>query len=465
MSNTYDYDLIVVGAGPGGYVSAILASQYGLRTAVVEQDKAGGVCLNVGCIPSKSLIHQAEQFRTVHALEGMGLTVDRGGLDYGRVLARSREAAETLRTGVLHLLGKNGVELVRGKGRVAGAHEVAVESGGRLSGKHVLLATGSRPLEFPGLPFDEERVLSSTGALMLRELPSKAAIIGSGYIGMELAHVWNAFGVDVHVVELLDAVLPVEDREAAAVVRRQFESRGVRFYTGTRASGADVHAEGARLALVRTEGEEITLDADLVLVAVGRRANSEDLGLEQAGVGVDARGFIEVGDFYRTDCPSVYAVGDVVGPPQLAHAASREGEAAVRHMCGHETEARLDPDRIPCAIYCEPQLARFGYTEERAREEGVEYSKAVFPYRGCGKAVAIGRPEGMVKVLYEPDTGDMIGAHVVGAEATELIHELLLAKTAELLPEDIAAMVHAHPTFSESLAEVARGMLGSPVHV
>ena len=465
MSQTYEYDLVVVGAGPGGYVGAIVAAQHGLRTAVVEQDKAGGVCLNLGCIPSKSLIHQAEVFRSIAGLEAMGVSVDRAGFDYGRVFARSREAADTLREGVLHLLRKNGVELVRGKGSLASEHEIAVEGGGRVSATHVLLATGSRPFELPGLAFDEERVLSSTGALMLRELPGTAAIVGSGYVGMELAHVWNAFGTEVHVVELLDNVLPLEDREAAGVVRAAFEARGVHFYTGTRASAVERRDGGVRLTLDTADEGQERLDADVVLVAAGRVPNSEGLGLETVGVAVDTKGFIEVGDFGRTACGGVYAVGDVTGPPLLAHVASREAEIAVAHLGGRESEPRVDPDLVPCAVYCEPQLARFGYTEERATAEGVRFRKSVFPYRGCGKAVALGKVEGMVKVLHDPETGEFLGAHVVGAEATEIIHELLLAKGAELLPEDIASVIHAHPTLSESLAEAVRGMLGSPVHI
>lgn len=465
MSQTFEHDLVVVGTGPGGYVSAIAAAQRGLRTAVVEQDKAGGVCLNVGCIPSKSLIHQAGVFGSISGLESMGVSVDRSGFDYSRVFARSREAADTLRQGVEHLLRKNGVELIRGRGRLASEHEVVVEGGGRLTAGHILLATGSRPLELPGLAFDEERVLSSTGALMLQHVPATVAVVGSGYVGMELAHVWHAFGADVRVVELLDHVLPLEDREVASVVRAGFEARGVRFYTGSRASGVERHGGGVRLTLSAEGAGEDALEADVVLVAVGRVPNSEDLGLEAVGAATDSKGFIEVGDFGRTACDSVYAVGDVTGPPQLAHVASREGEIAVAHICGQESEARVDPERVPCAIYCEPQLARFGYTEERATAAGVRFHKTVFPYRACGKAVALGKTEGMVKVLHDPDTGELLGAHIVGAEATEIIHELLLAKSAELLPEDIASMIHAHPTLSESLAETARGMLGSPIHV
>ena len=461
----HEYDLVVVGAGPGGYVGAIRAAQLGLRTAIVERDRVGGVCLNVGCIPSKSLIHQAGRFGAIAALERMGLRVDRSEFDYGRVLAESRHTAEALHDGVLHLLKKNGVELVRGTAQLTEPHEVSIDGKTTLSASHVLLATGSRPLELPQFPFEQSRILSSTDALMLEELPPRVAIVGSGYIGIEFAHIWNSFGVSVHVVELLDRVLPAEDSETADVIRQAFERRGICFSTGTTADASTERGDALVLTLSGKDGATTELEVDLALVAVGRRANTDGLGLDTVGIAIDARGFVSVQDYYETDVPSVCAVGDLIGPPQLAHAASREAEIAVAHMAGQPTEARLDPDQVPCAVYCEPQLARFGYTEDRAQAEGVAYRKSVFPFRGVGKAVAGQCTEGFVKVLTAPETDEILGAHVVGSEATELIHELLLAKTAELLPEDIGHMIHAHPTLSEALREAMEAVSGRAIHI
>ncbi len=465
MPDMNEFDVVVIGAGPGGYVAAIRAAQEGLHTAVVERDRLGGVCLNVGCIPSKSLIHHADQFRAIPGLENMGLTVDRSGFSYDSVFADSRDTAETLSKGVGYLLKKNGVETISGTAQLRGDGRIAVDGDREIVARNTIIATGSRPLELPTFPFDEQHVLSSTGALMLQQLPTRAAIIGSGYIGMEFAHIWNAFGVDVHVIELLDNVLPAEDCESVAILRSEFESRGVAFYTATRAESMDKRDDGIRIALRDGKGVASELQVDTALVAVGRLPNSSGLGLESADIAVDERGFITTGDFYETTATDIYAIGDVAGPPLLAHAASREAEIAVNHIAGEHTLARIDLNAVPCAIYCEPQLARFGRSEEQLRTDGVKYTKAVFPFRGIGKAVAVGRTEGQVKLLSDPDTGELLGAHIVGPEATELIHELLLAKSSELLPEDISAMIHAHPTLSEALKEAADAAFGQAVHI
>jgi len=459
----YDYDLIVIGAGPGGYVAAIRASQLGLNVAVVEKDKVGGVCLNIGCIPSKALIHQADVFRGLTEAEELGVAVDRSGFDYANVFRKSREAAEALGKGVQHLLKKNKVDLIAGTARLTGPHDIALEGGKALSAANILIATGSRPRELPGLAFDETRILSSTGALMQETLPGKALIVGSGAIGMEFAYVWNAFGVDVHVVELLDQVLPLEDAETATVVRKELERRGVAFSTGSKAAGVTDTNAGLEVTIESNSGEQRLVTVDRALVAVGRMPNTEGLGLSDVGVETD-RGFIRTGDFYETTVAGVYAIGDVIGAPLLAHVASREGEIAVEHIAGHAVESRIDLLAVPGATYCEPQIGSFGYNERTAKEAGVNYKTATFPYRGAGKSVAVGRSEGLVKVLVDPETGELLGGHVVGADATEMIHELLLAKTAELLPEDITTMIHAHPTLSETVLEVMRGTFGKPIH-
>jgi dihydrolipoamide dehydrogenase len=466
MAN-YDFDLVVLGAGPGGYVAGIRAAQLGLKAAVVEKDKPGGVCLNIGCIPSKALIHQAELVRSTRELSEIGVKVDLTGLDYGKVFAASRRAADTLSRGVGFLLKKNKVELIAGAGVIKSPHEIAVAGGRTVSGKNLLVATGSRPRAIPGFEFDEKKVLSSNGALMLEKLPKRICILGGGAIGVEFAHIMNAFGVEVHLVEMLDQLLPLEDAEVVDVLARSFKKRGIKAYVSTKATGWKAGKAGLKASLEGKEGAK-ELEVDQILVVVGRMPNTEGIGLEALGIKTE-KGFIPVGDFYQTSLAGVYAVGDVIATPMLAHVASKEGEIAAEHMAGRAegraVPARLDPNSIPGAVYCEPQVASFGYTEKRAGEAGLSFVKATFPYRGAGKSVAIGRTEGLVKLLVEKETREILGAHVVGAEATELIHEILLARSAELLPEDIAGMIHAHPTLSEAVMEAARTAEGWAIHV
>lgn len=459
-----DFDLIVIGAGPGGYVAAIRAAQLGLKAAVVERDRVGGVCLNVGCIPSKSLIRQAELVRSIPGLEALGAKVDRSGIDYARAQEKSRKAADTLSRGVQFLLKKNGVELIAGEATIAGPNAVAVGKA-TLTARSIVVATGSRPREIPGFPFDGEVVLSSTDALMLRALPRRMLVLGGGAIGVEFSHVFNAFGVEVHLVEMMDRILPLEDAGTVAVLDRALRRRGVSIATSTKAVGMERHAGGARVTLEDGSGARSTVEADQVIVVTGRVPNTAGLGLERLGVALD-RGFVPVGDGYRTKVPSVFAVGDVVGStPLLAHVASREGEIAAEHAAGHPGQPRLDPLAIPSGVYAEPQVASFGLTEEKAKETGRAYQAVVFPYRGAGKSVAVGETEGQVKLLFDPASREIVGAHVVGAEATELIHELLLARAAELLPADVADMIHAHPTLSEALMEAAKMAEGRVINI
>lgn len=459
------YDLVVIGGGPGGYVGAIRASQLGLKVALVEADKLGGVCLNIGCIPSKSLIHQANEFATIPHLAKMGITVDTGGFDYRTVFKASRVAADTLSKGVAFLMKKNKIDVVTGYGRIDGPGEVRVNNGEqRLKSRFILLATGSQPRIIPGFEFDGKQVLSSNDSLMQERLPSSTLILGAGAIGMEFAHIYNAFGVDVTVVEMLDSVLPLEDREMASVVAKSFSKRGIKLRTATKALSVEKSEKGCAVVLEKPDGVQETVSVEQVLVVVGRVPNTEDIGLEKVGIASE-KGFVIVGDFYRTSARGIYAIGDIVPSPMLAHVASKEAEIAVEHMAGKEPpQPRLAPDCIPGAVYCEPQIAGFGLTQERAARNSVAFAKATFPYRGAGKSVAIGRSEGMVKVLYNPESKEILGCHVVGAEATELVHELLLARTAELLPQDIAGMVHAHPTLSEAVMEAMRTVEGWPIH-
>lgn len=458
-----EYDLLIIGAGPGGYVSAIRASQLGLKVAIVEKEAPGGVCLNWGCIPSKALIHQGEIVRYVDDLKKMGVSIDMSGLDYSKIHKKSRDAASKLSKGVQALLKKNKVEYIKGTAVFSGAHEVTVDGEKKISAKNVLIATGSRSREIPGFEFDGKKVLSSRDILGMTTLPKKLVILGAGAIGMEFAYVMSSFGVEVTVVEMLDQILPLEDSEAVDVISKAFKRYGVTTLTGTKAKSLDKSGKGIKLTVEDGQGKEDTLSADIILVAVGRAPNTEGIGLEQIGVTTE-RGFITVGDYYQTSVPGVYAIGDVVASPLLAHVASKEGEIAVEHIAGLAPEPRIDPLSIPSAVYCEPEIGSFGYTEKRAKEEGIDYEASVFPYRGAGKSVAVEKSEGLVKIIVKKGTREIIGSHVVGYNATELIHELLLAKNAELLPEDIATMVHAHPTLSEAVMEGARSSEGWAIH-
>ena len=458
----YNYDLVVIGSGPGGYVAAIRATQLGMSAAVIEKEKAGGVCLNVGCIPSKALIHQAEIYGYRKDLKELGIKLDESQFDYSKVYKKSRQAADRLSKGVSGLLKKNTVEYLEGKATLKSQHEVEIDGGKTVSAKNILIATGSRPREMQGFEFDEKQVLSSTGALYLEKLPQKLIVLGGGYIGMEFAHVMSSFGVEVTVVEMLDRVLPLSDPEVVAVLEKDFKRRPVEILTGTKAEKLTKNKSGIKLEVSNSEGKQ-TLEADMLLVSVGRAPNSEDLGLEKVGIKTE-KGFIKTRDYYQTDVSGIYAIGDVVATPQLAHVASKEGEIAVEHMAGHTPEKRVEIDLIPSAIYTEPQIASYGPTEEQAKERGLNFDKAVFPYRGAGKSVAIGHPDGMVKILYDKDTQEFLAAHVVGHNATELIHELLLGKRSELLTEDIATMIHAHPTLSEAVMEAARAAEGWAIH-
>ena len=464
MSSEFDYDLVVLGAGPGGYVAAIRASQLGMKVCVVEADKPGGVCLNVGCIPSKALIHQAHVFSQIEDLERMGVAVDSSKFDYSKVFSKSREAADLLSRGVQYLLKKNGVELAHGYGRLQGPHIVGVEGSGVLSGNHLLVATGSRPVEIPGFAIDGQTVLSSTDALMLEELPTSMLILGGGAIGVEFAYILNAFGVEVHLVEMLEQILPLEEEQTFKILAGALSKIGIEIAAGTRAVSMQKRGQVVTVTLEGAGGSSADIETEKILLAVGRRPNTEDIGLDKLGIVTD-RGFIPVGDFYQTDVPGVFAVGDVIATPLLAHVASKEGEIAVEHMAGHNPAPRMDLLSIPSAVYCEPQLAGFGYTENKAREAGIECTVGTFPYRGVGKAVAADQAQGLIKIISDSDTEEIVGAHIVGAEATELIHELLLARSAELLPEDIAGLTHAHPTLSEGVMEAMRALKGRAIHI
>ena len=463
MASPSTYDVMIIGAGPGGYVGAIRASQLGLKTCVVEKDKCGGVCLNWGCIPSKNLIHQAQTFGALNELKEMGIAINIDGFDYSRVQKKSRDVTERLNKGIEFLLKKNKVDLVKGTAQILGQGKVKISDGRTIDAANIIIATGSRPSEIPGFEFDHQQVLSSNDILALQKLPKSLVILGAGAIGCEFAYVMNTFGVKVTLVEMAGHVLPFEDEEIAAILEKAFKKDAINVLTGHRAVALTKSDQKITVTLEDDKGKQHIVEADKALCVFGRRPNTENIGLESLGLKTE-RGYIPVGDYYQTATRNVFAIGDVVATPLLAHVASKEAEIAVEYIAGHKPEPRIDLDAVPSAIYCEPQVASFGLRESQAKEKNIPYLKTAFPYAAIGKAVAIGKAQGMIKVLLDPKSQEILGCHIVGHDATEMIHEILLAKSSELLPDDIAMMIHAHPTLSEIIMEVMRGTKGEAIH-
>jgi dihydrolipoamide dehydrogenase len=463
------YDLLVIGGGPGGYVAAIRAAQLGLRTAAIEREHLGGICLNWGCIPTKALLRNAELYRTVrdHGAE-MGLVFDTLSFDLAKIVERSRKTASRLSGGIAGLFRKHGVEHIKGTARLAGQDKVSLldrdgHATTELQANHIIVATGARARQLPFAPFDGERVLSYKEAMVPATLPASLCIIGAGAIGVEFAYFYRAFGVEVTLVEAQDRIVPVEDHEVSAELDKSFRKMGIRVLAGRKVAGVDTSdASALTIDVEHPDGSREAVRAERLLVAVGIQGNIENIGLEEAGVTTD-RGFIQTDRSYRTSAAGIYAIGDVAGPPWLAHKASAEGICAVERIAGHER-----PDvpyaSIPGCTYCQPEIASVGQTEQALEERGIPYNVGRFPYRASGKAMALGEETGFVKVLTSPRTGELLGAHIIGHGAPELIHELTLAHTLELRDKDILHTVHAHPTLSESIHEAIAGTLGEMIH-
>ncbi len=459
------FDLAVVGAGPGGYVAAIRAAQLGMKVAVVEADRLGGVCLNWGCIPSKALLTGAELVEnlTQHGAT-FGVTTNGLTLDYGKLIDHSRATADRLAKGVQSLFKKNQIEWIKGRGRLAGPKTVAVtgESERLVEASHVLLATGSTEWAPPSIPIDGVRVLTSREALESRRVPERLVVIGAGAVGIEFAYVYAMYGARVTVVEMVDQMLPGADPDVAQVVAREFRKKQIDVRTGTKFEQLKI--EGSRVRVtVSKAGASAEIDCEQVLVAIGRRALSADLGLDAVGVGVDAKGFVEVGADFRTAVPSVSAIGDVIGGPLLAHKASEQGIQAVELLAG--ARERTHVAHVPFCIYAQPQVAWIGLTEPQARErygEGLRVGR--FPFTASGKAIAAAHTAGFAKLLAEPKHGEIVGAHIVGHGATELIAEIGLAMTLESTTSEIGATCHAHPTLSEAILESALAAEGRAIN-
>jgi len=453
-----DYDVLVIGAGPGGYPAAIRAAQLGLKTACVEKDKLGGVCLNWGCIPSKALLKTAELALKIGKAQTWGLHTGELTIDFPAVVERSRKVAQRHERGVGTMFKKYGVTHLKGEATLVAANKVTVD-GKEITADHVVVATGARAKVFPGIEVDGERVLTYREAIVRTERPTSVTVLGAGAIGLEFAYFWRGMGVDVTVVEALPEILPREDREAAKEARKHLEKAGIQFKLGTMVASAARDGDGTVVKL--KDGGE--LKADLTLVAFGITPNTETVGFDKAGVKVE-RGFVPVDASMRTSVRGVYAVGDITPQGGLAHTATRQGELCVERIAGHD-EPDIDYGAIPSCTYCQPQVASVGLTEEQAKEKGIAIRVGRFPFLANGKAQGAGEPEGFVKVLLGKDHGDVVGAHIVGAEATEMIAELVLARSAELTTDEILHAVHAHPTFSEATFEAVAQALGRTVHI
>jgi len=463
-----DYDVVVIGAGPGGYVCAIRAAQLGLKTAIVDKQWLGGVCLNVGCIPSKALLKNAEVAHTLRERgKEFGFSFENLRLDYGVAVKRSRQVSDRLTRGVAFLMKKNNIAAYMGSARLSARDTVVVtDKEGKtseLKAKNIVIATGASVAVPAAWPVDGEKVVTYLEAILQEKRPESAIIIGAGAIGVEFATIWSAYGSKVTLVEMLPRLLPLEDEEISTELKKAFEKRGIQCLTGHKVEAVEATPNGARVT-VSAEGQTQVLEAEQALVAIGFRPNSRNLGLEEVGVAVDSRGFIVVDERMATNVPGIWAIGDVTGKLMLAHVASAMGIVCAESIAGVET-VTLDYRMMPRATYCQPQVASFGLTEAQARAEGYEVKVGRFPFQANGKALGLGESGGFVKIISDARYGEILGAHMIGPEVTELLPELTLAQRMELTPAEIARNVHAHPTLSEVLMEAAHAAEGHAIHI
>jgi len=460
------FDVVVVGTGPGGYVSAIRCAQLGLSVAAVEDDRPGGVCLNWGCIPTKALLRNAEVVSLLGRAAEFGITLGDWKADYAQAIQRSRRVADRMAKGVEFLLRKNKITLVRGRGVLTGRNlvEVASQDGTQSleAGRAVILATGSEPKSLPGVTIDETVVISSNGAVRNETKPAALVVIGAGAVGMEFADIYAAYGVEVTVLEALPRVLPIEDEEVSTQVARLFARRGITLRTGVSVKAVTPGADGVAVEM-EVEGKAERLRAAQVLVAVGRAARTGSLGLEALGLSME-RGFVQVSPTMETSVKGIYAIGDMAGRQLLAHKAMAEGVVAAEAIAGRAPRP-VDYDNVPSCTYCRPQVASIGQSEARARQSAREIAVGRFPFTANGKAVAMGEAEGFLKVVADKGSGELLGVHIVGPEATELIHEFAVGRTLEATLEDIVHTIHAHPTLSEAALEATLAALGQAIHM
>lgn len=462
-----EFDLIVLGSGPGGYVAAIRASQLGLKVAIVERESLGGICLNWGCIPTKALLRSAEILHYMKHAGAYGLSVDNPGFDLKKVVERSRNVAKQLNQGVTGLMKKNKITVFMGDGKLTGKTKINVTKDGKteeLTGKTIILATGARARDLPFAKADGKRIWTYRHALTPTETPTKLLVIGSGAIGVEFASFFNDLGSKVTIVEMLDRILPVEDAEISDFMQKSLTKQGMTILTGAGVQKINASASGVKAEIKAKDGKVSTEDFSHVIVAVGIVPNTENLGLEVAGVGLDERKHIKTDEFCRTSVPNIYAIGDVTGAPWLAHKASHEGVIAVEHMAGKHPHP-MNKLNIPGCTYCHPQVASVGLTEAKAKEAGYKVKVGKFPFIGNGKAIALGETEGFIKTVFDEATGELLGAHMVGAEVTELIQGYTVGKTLETTEAELMETIFPHPTLSEMMHESVLAAYGKVLHM
>ena len=474
MATNGTYDLVVLGTGPGGYETAIRASQLGMKTAVIEKNKLGGVCLNIGCIPTKALLSSAEMMYEARNLSNYGLKLDgEVSPDFPAVIDRSREAAAKMNKGVQYLMNKNDIDVIFGYGQLTANDTVEVTPSENMDGetvgeertvkaKHIIIATGARAREIPPLPVDDEHVIDYWQAMLQKERPDRLVVVGAGAIGVEFAYFYQNMGTEVTIVELEDRLVPVEDKDVSRELARSFKKLGIKIMTGAETKGYEERDGELAVQVDTGDGVEDVM-CDQILSAVGVVGNIEDIGLEDLGIETES-GAIKVDEFYRTNVDGVYAIGDVAGGPWLAHKASHEGILCAEKIAGHDVRP-MDYGNIPGCTYCQPQIASVGLTEEQAKKEGYEIEVGKFPFTANGKATAAGHTEGFVKVIFDKKYGEWLGCHMIGHGVTELIAEAVTARTLETTHHEIIESVHPHPTMSETVMEAARAAIGEPINI
>lgn len=460
------YDVIVVGSGPGGYVSAIRASQLGLKTAVVEKESLGGICLNWGCIPTKALLKSASVFEYINHAEDYGITVAAPKADFGGMVSRSRDVAGGMSNGVQFLLKKNKIDVIMGAGQVKPGKKVEVtDDAGKAteySAEHIIIATGARSRELPSLPQDGKKIIGYREAMSLAKQPKKMVVVGSGAIGVEFAYFYNAIGTEVTIVEFMPTIVPVEDEEVSKQLERSLKKQGIKIMKSSEVTAVDTKGAGCEVSVKTKKGEE-KLSCDVVLSAVGIQANIENIGLEDVGIATD-RGRIIVNDYYQTNIPGYYSIGDCIPGPALAHVASAEGITCVEKIAGHHPDP-IDYNNIPGCTYCSPEISSVGYTEAAAKEAGYDVKVGKFPFSASGKASAAGHKDGFVKLVFDAKYGELLGGHMIGYNVTELIAEIVAVRKLETTGEELIKTVHPHPTMSEAVMEAAAAAYGEVIHL
>jgi dihydrolipoamide dehydrogenase len=459
--STTQYSVAIIGGGPGGYVAAIRAAQLGHKVAVIEKADMGGVCLNWGCIPTKALLKSAEVFRASQKANRYGVKVENVAVDFPAVIKRSRQIAESLSKGVAFLMKKNGVDVLTGTGQLLGGGLIEI-GGEQIAATNIIIATGARARPLPGVPFDAKTIISAKEAMTLDSAPNKLVIVGAGAIGVEFADFYAAMGSEVTLVELLPHILPVEDEEVSIELEKLFKRKKIEVLTSCAVDTVEVRDGRASVSIKDNQGAPKELEADKVLVAIGVQGNVEGLGLENAGVELK-KGWIDTNEYLQTSAPGIYAIGDVAGPPWLAHVASHEGIIAVEHFSGIDVKP-MHYGNVPGCTYCSPQVASIGLTERAAREAGYKIKIGKFPYKASGKAMAAGETDGFTKLIFDEKYGELLGAHIIGADATELIAEIGIARSLESTHEALLETIHAHPTLSEMIMEASGLALDRGIH-